>query len=48
VKHPAKPASSRATAKVVAIRRSAPDPLWVITIGMGAFFAIVAALLAIG
>lgn len=29
-------------------RRSSPNPLWVITIGMGAFFAMAAALLALG
>ncbi|HEU4627005.1 MAG TPA: hypothetical protein VFS52_19750 [Steroidobacteraceae bacterium] len=38
---------SRPVAKVIAIRHSTRDPLWVITIGMGAFFAIVAALVAI-
>jgi hypothetical protein len=30
------------------VQRAVRDPLWVITIGMGAFFVIVAALLAIG
>jgi hypothetical protein len=28
--------------------RSTPNPLWVITIGMGAFFAMGAAILALG
>jgi hypothetical protein len=35
-------------AQSVPMQRAVRDPLWVITIGMGAFFAIVAALLAVG
>jgi hypothetical protein len=41
-------ARARAVAKSVPRQRDSRDPLWVITIGMGAFFVIVAALLAIG
>jgi hypothetical protein len=35
-------------AKSIAIEKLTRDPLWLITLGMGAFFAVVAALLAIG
>jgi len=39
---------SRAVARSIPIQHATRDPLWVITIGMGVFFAIVAALFAIG
>lgn len=39
---------SRAETRSVPIQHRVRDPLWVITIGMGAFFVIVAALFAIG
>jgi hypothetical protein len=47
MKHP-QSASSRAVARSIPLRRGTADPLWVITIGMGAFFAIVAAIMAVG
>jgi hypothetical protein len=47
MKHPAD-TRSRAVAKSVPMKNLMRDPLWMITVGMGAFFAIVAALLAAG
>jgi hypothetical protein len=47
MKHPSN-TRSRAVAESIPAKNLLRDPLWMITVGMGAFFAIVAALLAAG